>query len=97
MTITPAYKKLAFLEVLTTFNFINEEAEVPRELFAYFFSDSELQIIAEYTNINIEMYYAAEAFLGTPHFHRKHWQPTTAFELKIWIGILQYQGAHHCD
>jgi hypothetical protein len=67
---TPAYNKLAFLEVSTTFNFTNEEAEVSRELFAYFFPDSELQTIAEYTNINAKMYYAAEAFLGTPHFHK---------------------------
>jgi hypothetical protein len=69
---TPAYKKLAFLEVPTTFNFTNEEAEVLRELFVYFFPDSELQTIAEYINVNAEMHYAADAFLGISHFYGKH-------------------------
>ena len=39
---TPAYPKLDFAEVPTTFNFTNEETENPRELFAYFFPDSKL-------------------------------------------------------
>jgi hypothetical protein len=40
---TPAYPKLDFPEVSTTFNFTNKETEIPRELFGYFFPDSELQ------------------------------------------------------
>jgi Transposase IS4 len=92
---TPAYPKLDFAEVPTTFNFTNEETENPRELFAYCFPDSELQAIAEHTNVNADLQYAQEAFKGTPHFHGKHWQPTTASELKIWTGILLYMGVHH--
>jgi Transposase IS4 len=90
---TPAYKKLDFPEVPTTFNFIYEKTEDPRELFAFFFPNSELQTIAERTNRNTDLQYAQEAFKGTPHLHGKHWQPTTAPELKIWIGILLYMGA----
>jgi hypothetical protein len=51
----PAYEKLDFPEVLTTFNFTYEKTKNLRELFAYFFPDSELQTIAEHTNINTDL------------------------------------------
>jgi hypothetical protein len=70
---TPAYPKLDFPEIPTTFNFTYEKTEIPRELFAYFFPDSKLQMIAEHTNINADLQYAQEAFKETPHFHSKHW------------------------
>jgi hypothetical protein len=79
----PAYTKLDFPEVPSTFNFTYKETENPRELFTYFFPDSELQIIAEHANVNANLQYAQETFKRTPHFHGKHWQPTTASELKI--------------
>jgi hypothetical protein len=91
----PAYEKLDFPEVPITFNFTYEETENPRELFTYFFPDSELQTIAEHTNINADLQYAQKAFKGTPHFHDKHWQPTTTSKLKIWMGILLYMGVYH--
>jgi hypothetical protein len=80
---TPAYLKLDFPEVPTTFNFTYEETEILRELFIYFFPDSELRMIAKYININANLQYAQEAFKKTPYFHDKHWQLTTASELKI--------------
>jgi hypothetical protein len=93
----PAYSKFDFPEVLIIFNFTYEKTEIPRELFTYFFPDSELQIIAEHTNVNADLQYAQEIFKRTPHFYDKHWQPITASELKIWIGILQYIKVHHSD
>jgi hypothetical protein len=50
-----AYPKLDFPEVPTTFNFIYEKTEIPRKLFTYFFPDSELQMIAEHTNVNADL------------------------------------------
>jgi hypothetical protein len=52
---TPAYLKLDFPEVFITFNFTNKETEILRELFNYFFSDSELQTIVEHTNVNVNL------------------------------------------
>jgi hypothetical protein len=92
-----AYLKLDFPEVFITFNFIYEKTEILRELFAYFFPDSELQMIVEYTNVNVDLQYAQETFKRISHFHGKHWQPIIASELKIWIGILQYMRVHHSD
>jgi hypothetical protein len=51
----PAYEKLDFPEIPIIFNFIYKETKNPRELFIYFFPDSELQTIAEHTNINIDL------------------------------------------
>jgi hypothetical protein len=86
----PAYTKLTFEWAPAIYNFTNKEAEDPRDLFNYLISDSELQIIAEYTNRNAELQYAAEASRAIPHFHGKHWQLITASELKIWLGITLY-------
>jgi hypothetical protein len=92
---TPAYTKLTFEWAPATYNFTNEEAEDSRGLFSHFIPDSELQTIAEYTNRNAELQYAAEASRATPHFHGKHWQPITASELKIWLEITLYQRVYH--
>jgi hypothetical protein len=56
-----------------------------------------LETIAKYTNRNAELQFAAEAPLRTTHYYGKHWQPTTTSELKIWLGILLYQGMHHTN
>jgi hypothetical protein len=58
---TPAYPKLAFAWAEPTYNFTNEKAEYPRGLFGYYIPDSELETIAEYTNRNAELQFAAEA------------------------------------
>jgi hypothetical protein len=69
---TPVYPKLDFPEIFITFNFTNKETEIPRELFNYFFSDSELQTIAKHTNVNANLQYAQETFKEIPHFDDKH-------------------------
>jgi Transposase IS4 len=94
---TPAYPKLAFAWAEPTYNFTNEKAEYSRGLFGYYIPDSELETIAEYTNRNAELQFAAEAPLGITHYYGKHWQPTTTSELKIWLGILLYQGVHYTN
>jgi hypothetical protein len=66
------YPKLTFAWRPPTYHFSREDAEHPRRLFAHFIPDSELQVIAEYTNRNAELQYAAEAFKVTPHFYGKH-------------------------
>ena len=63
----------------------------PYDVFRLFLTDDILQILADNTNKNAQVFY--EAAVNKPF--RRHWQPTTVKDLRAYIGVMISMGLHH--
>ena len=88
------YQNLRFEDEAPQFIFTPEQAEDPRWLFGYFFTQEDFEEIARNTNKNAASQYAEGHPKTTQKHHGRAWYPTNASELKIWLGILLYMGIH---